>query len=48
MQQERAALDIEVLGPPVALAADGEVIGAGNRFRFTAREGALRVYRPNA
>ncbi|WP_346072617.1 phosphatase PAP2 family protein [Saccharopolyspora thermophila] len=45
---ERAcpALDVAVLGGPIALASDGEVGPRGSRFRFAAREAALRVYRP--
>ncbi|MGH3934799.1 MAG: diacylglycerol/lipid kinase family protein [Pseudonocardiaceae bacterium] len=46
IQQERAELLIEVLGPPVALATDGEVITQGRRFRFFAQPAALQVYRP--
>jgi undecaprenyl-diphosphatase len=37
---------IEVLGPPVALATDGEVITEGRRFRFFTQPAALQVYRP--
>ncbi|HVE97032.1 MAG TPA: phosphatase PAP2 family protein [Pseudonocardiaceae bacterium] len=46
VQQERAEILIEVLGPPVALAADGEVITEGRRFRFFTQPAALQVYRP--
>jgi undecaprenyl-diphosphatase len=46
VQQERAELLIEVLGPSVALATDGEVIAEGRRFRFFTRPAALQVYRP--
>ncbi|MGH3921155.1 MAG: bifunctional phosphatase PAP2/diacylglycerol kinase family protein [Pseudonocardiaceae bacterium] len=46
VQQECAELLIEVLGSPVALATDGEVIAEGRRFRFFTRPAALQVYRP--
>jgi diacylglycerol kinase family enzyme len=46
VQQERAEILIDVLGPPVALATDGEVITEGRRFRFFIRPAALQVYRP--
>ncbi|MBV9139835.1 MAG: hypothetical protein JO115_02735 [Pseudonocardiales bacterium] len=46
LQQERAGLRVEVLGPPVALAADGEVIAEGRQFQFFTQPAALRVYRP--
>lgn len=46
VQQERAELRMEVLGPPVALATDGEVITEGRRFRFYTQPAALKVYRP--
>jgi undecaprenyl-diphosphatase len=46
VQQERAEVLLEVLGPPVALATDGEVITEGRRFRFFTQPAALRVYRP--
>lgn len=36
---------VEVHGPAVSLATDGEVVGAGTGFRFTSRPGALRLYR---
>jgi undecaprenyl-diphosphatase len=46
VQRERAELRIEVLGPPVALATDGEVIAEGRRFHFFTQPAALKVYRP--
>ncbi|MGH3834739.1 MAG: bifunctional phosphatase PAP2/diacylglycerol kinase family protein [Pseudonocardiaceae bacterium] len=46
IQQECAELLIEVLGPPVALATDGEVIAEGRRFQFFTQPAALQVYRP--
>ena len=46
VQQERAEVRIEILGPSVALAADGEAITEGRRFRFFTRPAALQVYRP--
>ncbi|MGH3786956.1 MAG: diacylglycerol/lipid kinase family protein [Pseudonocardiaceae bacterium] len=46
VQQERAELRIEVLGPTVALATDGEVIAEGRRFEFYTQPAALKVYRP--
>jgi diacylglycerol kinase family enzyme/membrane-associated phospholipid phosphatase len=46
IQQERAELLIEILGSPVALAIDGEVITQGRRFRFFIQPAALQVYRP--
>jgi diacylglycerol kinase family enzyme/membrane-associated phospholipid phosphatase len=47
VQQERAELLVEVLGPPVALATDGEVVAEGSRFEFFTQPAALKVYRPN-
>nr|BFF04234.1 bifunctional phosphatase PAP2/diacylglycerol kinase family protein [Streptoalloteichus tenebrarius] len=47
VQRELTSVEIEVLGPPVALACDGEVHAEGNRFRFVARDRVLRVYRPD-
>ncbi|MGH3898196.1 MAG: diacylglycerol/lipid kinase family protein [Pseudonocardiaceae bacterium] len=47
VQQECAEVLIEVLGPPVVLATDGEVIAEGRRFRFFAQPAALQVYRPD-
>lgn len=47
VQQERAKPRVEVLGAPVALATDGEVIAEGHRFEFFTRPAALQVYRPN-
>lgn len=46
IQRERAELRVEVLGPPVALATDGEVIAVGHRFQFCTQPAALKVYRP--
>ncbi len=46
VQQERAGMLIEVLGSPVALATDGEVMAEGRRFRFFTQPAALQVYRP--
>ena len=46
VQRERAELRVEVLGPPVALATDGEVIAVGHRFQFCTQPAALKVYRP--
>jgi len=48
VQQERAELLVEVLGPPVALATDGEVVAEGSRFEFFTQPAALKVYRPEA
>ncbi len=46
MQADRVELDVEVLGAPVAIAADGEVVATGHRFRFGVHRGPLTVYRP--
>lgn len=46
VQDERTALRVEILGPPVALATDGEVATEGTRFRFSNRPATLQVYRP--
>jgi diacylglycerol kinase family enzyme len=46
VQRERAELRVEVLGAPVALATDGEVIAEGRRFQFVTQPAALTVYRP--
>ncbi|GAA4828427.1 bifunctional phosphatase PAP2/diacylglycerol kinase family protein [Saccharopolyspora rosea] len=46
VQEERDRLLIEVRGDPVALARDGEVGVTGSVFEFSARDEALRVYRP--
>jgi undecaprenyl-diphosphatase len=46
VQQERTGLKVEVLGPPVALATDGEVVTEGSRFEFFTQRAALQVYRP--
>lgn len=48
VQQERESVHVEVLGEPVALACDGEVIPPGRTFSFTSRDEALRVYRPES
>jgi undecaprenyl-diphosphatase len=47
VQQECAELLVEVLGPPVALATDGEVVAEGSRFEFFIQPAALKVYRPD-
>ncbi|MGH3809477.1 MAG: bifunctional phosphatase PAP2/diacylglycerol kinase family protein [Pseudonocardiaceae bacterium] len=47
VQREQAQLRVEVLGPPVALATDGEVIAEGRRFQFCTQPAALKVYRPD-
>ena len=46
VQRECAELQVEVLGRPLALATDGEVIAEGRRFRFFTQPAALTVYRP--
>ncbi|HEY2764482.1 MAG TPA: phosphatase PAP2 family protein [Pseudonocardiaceae bacterium] len=46
VQQERSEMRIEIVGQPVALATDGEVVAEGHRFHFWTRPAALRVYRP--
>jgi len=47
VQQECTGLKVEVLGPPVALATDGEVVAEGSRFEFSIQPAALTVYRPD-
>ncbi|MGH3671661.1 MAG: bifunctional phosphatase PAP2/diacylglycerol kinase family protein [Pseudonocardiaceae bacterium] len=47
VQRECTQLQVEVLGQPVALATDGEVIAEGRRFEFFTQPAALRVYRPD-
>jgi diacylglycerol kinase family enzyme/membrane-associated phospholipid phosphatase len=47
VQQERKGLLVEVLGPPIALATDGEVVAEGTRFEFFTQPAALKVYRPD-
>ena len=47
VQQERTGVKFEVLGPPVALATDGEVVAEGRRFEFFTQPAALQVYRPD-
>lgn len=47
VQREYQHLDVEVLGDPVAFACDGEVRAQGNRFSFSAKDNALKVYRPD-
>jgi undecaprenyl-diphosphatase len=47
VQRECAELQVEVLGRPLALATDGEVIGEGRKFRFFTQPAAVTVYRPN-
>lgn len=46
VQSDRTELDVEVLGAPVSIAADGEIEAPGRRFRFSTHHGALSVYRP--
>lgn len=46
VQQEQESAHVEVLSEPLALACDGEVVEPGRNFRFTSRDEALRVYRP--
>ena len=46
VQREYKNLDIEVMGDPAALACDGEVRAEGSHYSFSARDNALRVYRP--
>lgn len=46
VQREHEALDVRLLTQPQRLACDGEIIAHGSTFRFTARDEALRVYRP--
>jgi diacylglycerol kinase family enzyme/membrane-associated phospholipid phosphatase len=47
VQRECATLRVEVLGRPLALATDGEVIAEGRRFEFFTQPAALKVYQPN-
>jgi undecaprenyl-diphosphatase len=47
VQQERADLQVEVVGRPLALATDGEVVAEGRKFRFSTQPAALKVYRPD-
>ena len=47
VQQERADLQVEVVGRPLALATDGEVVAEGRRFWFSTQPAALKVYRPD-
>lgn len=47
VQLERTEVKFEVLGPPVALATDGEVVAEGRRFEFFTQPAALQVYRPD-
>ncbi|HEV2783543.1 MAG TPA: phosphatase PAP2 family protein [Actinophytocola sp.] len=46
VQREAPSLRVEVHGPPVALATDGEVPEVGNRFDFAVAPARLAVYRP--
>lgn len=48
VQREAPELKVVVLGEPVALATDGEVPVAGNRFDFAVEPERLAVYRPEA
>lgn len=45
VQRAGAGLRVEVLGPPVALATDGEVVAEGSRFEFFTKPAALKIYR---
>lgn len=45
VQKSIAAVDVEVHGPSIALATDGEAERSGSRFRFASRPGALTLYR---
>ncbi|MGH3721240.1 MAG: bifunctional phosphatase PAP2/diacylglycerol kinase family protein [Pseudonocardiaceae bacterium] len=47
VQREGAELRVDILGEPVALAVDGEVMAQGRRFVFCTQPAALRVYRPD-
>lgn len=46
VQRETPALQVRVLGEPVALATDGELGLTGGRFRFAVAAPPLAVYRP--
>ncbi|MEU6262698.1 bifunctional phosphatase PAP2/diacylglycerol kinase family protein [Saccharopolyspora shandongensis] len=46
VQEERAALHLEVLSDPLALACDGEIMATGRSFDFAVHDAALHVYRP--
>ncbi|MFC7343997.1 bifunctional phosphatase PAP2/diacylglycerol kinase family protein [Saccharopolyspora griseoalba] len=46
VQRERERVRVEVLGSPAPLAADGELVGSGRTFDFSARRAELRAYRP--
>ena len=48
VQRECPEAQVEVLGPAVALATDGEVVTKGCTFRFRTRPTALVVYRSKA
>ena len=48
VQQEAHSVRVDVLGQPVALATDGEVIQTGSRFEFTVARRPLVVYRPES
>ncbi|MGB9281324.1 MAG: phosphatase PAP2 family protein [Pseudonocardiaceae bacterium] len=48
VQRECAELRVEIIGRPLALATDGEVIGKGHSFRFFTQPAALKVYRPDS
>lgn len=47
VQREQPQLVVEVIGPPIALATDGEVATEGGRFEFFSQRAALAVYRPD-
>jgi diacylglycerol kinase family enzyme len=46
VQREAPSLQVRVLGEPVALATDGEVLVTGRRFDFAVAKERLTVYRP--
>jgi diacylglycerol kinase family enzyme/membrane-associated phospholipid phosphatase len=48
VQREAHSVRVDVLGQPVALATDGEVVQTGSRFEFTATRRPLAVYRPES
>ncbi len=48
VQQEAHSVRVDVLGQPVALATDGEVVQTGSRFDFTLARRPLVVYRPES
>lgn len=48
VQREAHSVRVDVLGQPVALATDGEVVQEGSRFEFTITRRPLVVYRPES